>query len=89
MVDQDKSHLHGRHVSENPLTPTASSPPPLLPDSLLLPGNLFTRKKGKKMEYEHIQKTNPHYYFFPAFFPSLSLNVGVVHTGRRLGSTFL
>lgn len=21
------------------------------------------------MEYEHIQKTNPHYYFFPAFFP--------------------
>lgn len=21
------------------------------------------------MEYEHIQKNNPHYYFFPAFFP--------------------
>lgn len=44
MVDQDKSHLHGRHVSENPLTPTASSPPST-PDSHLLPGNLFNRKR--------------------------------------------
>lgn len=44
MVDQDKSHLHGRHVSENPLTPTASSPPST-PDSHLLPGNLFSRNR--------------------------------------------
>lgn len=75
MVDQDKSHLHGRHVSENPLTPTVSSPP----DSPLLLGNLFNRKKGKKMEYENIQRNKPHYFFLNCT-PPLSFAVDVVHS---------
>lgn len=41
MVDQDKSHLHGRHVSENPLTSTAP-----LPHSQVT----YSTKKGRKMK---------------------------------------
>lgn len=73
MVDQDKSHLHGRHVSENPLTPTVSSPPSP-PDSLLLPGNLFNRKKERKW--------NPKWtaLFFLNCNPPLSFADDVVHS---------
>lgn len=68
MVDQDKSHLHGRHVSENPLTPTASSLPPHLSQTPFYSQVTYsTEKKGKKMEYEHIQK--PTHIIFIYFFP--------------------
>lgn len=70
MVDQDKSHLHGRHVSENPLTPTASSPPHLSQTPFYSQVTYSTEKKGKKMEYEHIQKPTHIIFFF--FSPKLS-----------------
>lgn len=48
MVDQDKSHLHGRHVSENPLTPTASSPP--LPQTAFYSQVTYSTEKKTEKE---------------------------------------
>lgn len=55
MVDQDKSHLHGRHVPENPLAPSASSSPhsPTLVSHSQV--TYSTEKKGKKVEDENME----------------------------------
>lgn len=84
MVGQDKSHLHGRHVSENPLTLTAASSP----DTLSLPGNLFRGKEERKWNIKTHLKTQPTllllFFFSINCKPPPFFTVDAVHAARRL-----